>query len=85
MCRLLCRELPQLQLECKEVLSAKQEVVDAAKQQLMGNVELLHSLQRKAGIPAEAGGEVEASFLGALAEHEAKLRVQHAGMPRFFL
>ena len=63
------------------MLRAKQEVVDAAKQQLVGNTELLHSLQRVAGIPAETGGEVESAFMAALAEHEAKLRMQHAGGP----
>lgn len=75
------RELPQLQEECRQVLAAKQEVADSAKQLALGNAELLRRLQRRAGIaPGEAGGaEVEAAFLGALAEHEAKTRVQYAG------
>lgn len=63
------------------MLAAKQEVADSAKQLALGNAELLRRLQRRAGIaPGEAGGaEVEAAFLGALAEHEAKTRVQYAG------
>lgn len=66
------------------MLAAKQEVVDAAKQQLVGNTQLLRQLQRRAGIEAAeggSGGEVEAAFTAAVAEHEAKLRVQYAGEP----
>ena len=63
------------------MLAAKQEVVDAAKQQLVGNTELLRQLQRRAGIAAAGEqGEVEAAFAAAIAEHEAKLRVAYAGV-----
>ena len=65
------------------MLAAKQEVVDAAKQQLVGNTELLRQLQRRAGIAAAGEqGEVEAAFAAAIAEHEAKLRVAYAGVQR---
>lgn len=64
----------ETQLDCKQARCGTQ----------VGNLELLRQLQRRAGIgPEEAGAgggsEVEAAFAAALAEHEAKLRVQYAG------
>lgn len=66
-----------MQEECRQVLAARQVVVDAAKQQLSGNVELLNSLQRRAGLqPDAASEETHTAFNTAIREHEAGVSVQ---------
>lgn len=66
-----CRDLPAVQAECRQVLAARQAVVDAAKQRLVGNTELLASLQRRAGLaPDPAAQETLAAFGAAVREHE---------------
>jgi len=74
----LSADLPEVAAECSEVLQAKQEFVDAAKRQLVGNTEILRRLQRKAGTNVgEGSDEALRAFQDAVHELEAKLRLQH--------
>eukprot|EP00887_Chlorella_sp_A99_P001176 scaffold14.g1176.t1 len=66
-----------LREECRQVLAARQTVVDAAKQQLVGNTALLAQLLRRAGLASDAESEeTQAAFAAAIREHEAGVSVQ---------
>lgn len=62
------------------MLTAKQAVVDLAKQHLRGNTDILRGLQRRAGLSVtENEVQTEAALHAALEEHRAKMRATNKG------
>ncbi|KAL3159090.1 hypothetical protein ABBQ32_011088 [Trebouxia sp. C0010 RCD-2024] len=68
------RQLPEVHQECREVLTRKQELIDNAKSQLIGNYKALESLELRSGLKSKSGTtENFQAFEVAIAEWDSKL------------
>ncbi|KAL3151815.1 hypothetical protein ABBQ38_012783 [Trebouxia sp. C0009 RCD-2024] len=68
------RQLPEVHQECREVLTCKQELIDNAKSQLIGNYKALESLELRSGLKSNSGTtETFQNFEVAIAEWDSKL------------
>ncbi|DBB12103.1 hypothetical protein WJX82_002531 [Trebouxia sp. C0006] len=71
--RRLERQLPDVQKECRIVLTTKQELIDSAKSQLIGNCKALESLEHKSGHLLPKNTDTFQAFMAAVAEWDSSL------------